>query len=45
MLNNAAPPNRPRRFAFVMMNKFDYLFCVPPSLSAAVGEPQRSLKR
>ena len=39
--NKAAPPNRRPRFAFTMSWKFDYLFYAPPSLSAAVGEPQR----
>jgi len=38
--NKAAPPNRRPRFAFAMSCKFDFLFCVPQPLSAAVGEPQ-----
>src|SRR5207249_5420455 len=40
-LNKAASPNRRPRSPFAMSHKFDYLFCAPPSLSAAVGEPQR----
>jgi hypothetical protein len=39
----AASPNRRLRFAFAICRKFDYCFCVPPLLSAAVGEPQRSM--
>jgi hypothetical protein len=39
--NKAAAPNRRPHFAFAMLCKFDYYFYAPPSLSAAVGEPQR----
>jgi len=42
--NKAAPPNPRQRFAFAMSCKFDYVFCAPPSLSAAVGEPQLRLQ-
>jgi hypothetical protein len=42
--NQAAPPNRRPRFAFAVLRKFDYCFCAPPALSAAVGEPHRSAK-
>src|SRR5207249_11877298 len=41
-LNKAASPNRRPRSPFAMSGNFDYCFCAPPSLSAAVGEPQRS---
>jgi hypothetical protein len=37
----AASTNRRSRFAFDMQSRFDYCFCAQPSLSAAVGEPQR----
>src|ERR1051326_6049897 len=37
--NQAAPNHRPR-FAFAMRFEFDYRFFAPPTLSAAVGEPQ-----
>lgn len=40
-LNNVASPNRRLRFSFAVSRKFDYPFCGPPSLSAAVGDPQR----
>jgi len=37
--NQSAPSNRRPRLAFATWRKFDYRFCPPPPLSAAVGEP------
>ena len=42
--NKAAPHNRRPRFAFDMFRRFNSLICVPPSPSAAAGEPQRWAK-
>ncbi len=39
--NKAASSNRRPHFAFAVSCKFDYCFCAPPPLSAAVGEPRR----
>lgn len=39
--NKAPPPNRRPRFPLGVPVQFDYLFCAPPSSSAAVGEAQR----
>jgi len=41
IIQRSTPPNRRPRFAFAMSCRFDYCYCVPPSLSAAVGEPER----
>jgi hypothetical protein len=39
--NKAASPNRRSRFAFATLRGVGYLFCAPPSLSAAAGEARR----